>query len=488
MNDRNQKRDISRRTLLGHMAAGASLLAIGSATAGWASAAHAATPGSNPGKYKVDLGGYDGPELTSEPITLRFMRQDFAPAVNAVFDKAYAEFKKGYPNITIQEEKVPYGDLQKKVQVYVASGSAPDIMMGRNDFATAYAAGQFAVPLQKYLTAEYVADIVDSLRISGSVGGDLLCLPWETNPVFMYFNKDIFAKAGIETPPEVTDITQGWTWDQLNDALDRLTKALRAKGDNNTWGLASSTYGNGGPGSNYAQLESVWVRSMGDPKAEKSSTLYRTFAGVSEDGFTASGYLDTPEAAQGMKNYQFLFAKGITPKGAGSQFREGVAGMMIGSINEANYMTATDRSGTPYANTAPFKFGTTPLPRGKIPFSAIIADAPFIFAGSPHIPEAAALLAFICNDANRLAFHKEWGSMPGRKSLLALDKRYTTEQPYELAVAVAQAAYPPPQTVGWFDYFNAVNPAVADIALGADPQQRLTQAAQQIDGLLAKYK
>jgi multiple sugar transport system substrate-binding protein len=189
-----------------------------------------------------------------------------------------------------------------------------------------------------------------------------------------------------------------------------------------------------------------------------------------------------------MKNYQFLFANGITPKGAGIQFREGVAGMMVGSINEANYMTSEDRASTPYANTPPFEWGTTPLPRGAVPFSAIIADAPFVYAGSPHVAEAAALLAFICNDTNRLAFHKEWGSMPGRKSLLALDPRYSSEQPYQLAEAVAGTAYAPPQTVGWFDYFNAVNPAVSDIALGADPQQRLTQAAQQIDGLLAKYK
>jgi multiple sugar transport system substrate-binding protein len=469
------------------MAASASLAAIGASGLGFASVARAATPGSNPGKYKVDLGGYNGPELTSDKITLRFMRQDFSPSVNAVFDAAYEVFTKAYPNITVQEEKVPYGDLQKKVQIYVASGSAPDLMMGRNDFATAYAAGQFTVPLQKYLTQAFIDDIVDSLSVSASVNGDLLCLPWETNPVFMYFNKDIFERAGIETPPEVTDIGQGWTWDQYNDALDRLTKALRAKGDD-SWGLASSTYGNGGPGSNYAQLESVWVRSMGDPNADKNSTAYKTFAGVSEDGLTASGYLDTPEAAQGMKNYQFLFTNGITPKGAGSQFRGGVAATMIGSINEANYMSATDRSTTPYANTPPFKWGATPLPRGATPFSAIIADSPFVFAGSPHVPEAAALLAFLNNDANRTEFHREWGSMPGRKSLLALDDRYATQQPYQLANEVAAKAYPPPKTVGWFDYFNAVNPAVADIALGADPQQRLTEAAKQIDGLLAKYK
>ena len=45
----------------------------------------------------------------------------------------------------------------------------------------------------------------------------------------------------------------------------------------------------------------------------------------------------------------------------------------------------------------------------------------------------------------------------------------------------------PPKT-GYFDYFIAMNPAVKDIALGADPATRLHEAATQIDGLLAKYK
>jgi multiple sugar transport system substrate-binding protein len=57
-----------------------------------------------------------------------------------------------------------------------------------------------------------------------------------------------------------------------------------------------------------------------------------------------------------------------------------------------------------------------------------------------------------------------------------------------MAAATAAAAYSPIKTPGWFDYFNAANTAVKDIALGADPAQRLQEAASQIDKLLAKYK
>lgn len=468
---------VTRRTILRGMAAIGAGIALPGVVA---RPAAAATPGSNPGKYKIDLGGYSGPELTDQAITLKFMRQDFPPEVNATFDTAYAAFKQAYPNISVEEERVPYGDLPQKVQVYVASGTAPDIMMGRNDFASAYAAGQLALPLQKFFTPEYVADVLPPLRESATIKGDLLCLPWETNPTFLHFNREIFKRAGVETPPEVTDVNKGWTVDQYLDALGRITTALRAAGDKETFGLQASVHGGGGPGSNYTQLESIWVRMMGDPKADKSSSAYRTFLGVSEDGLTATGYLDTPEAIKGMTNYQTMFTKGYTPKGIQpDMYRSGIAATAFDSMNTANIFRSKG---------APFEWGCSPAPRGTIAYSTTVADSPFIFSGSPNPNEAAALLAFITNDANRSAFHGAWGSMPVRLSMIDAIPAYKTDPVNMLALSSAINAYGPPKTVGWFDYFSAVNPAVKDIALGADPATRLHEAAAQIDGLLAKYK
>ena len=243
--------------------------------------------------YKLVLGGYAGPELTSQPITLKFMRQEFPPHVNAVLEEAYKEFSAAYPNITIQEEKVPYGDLQKKMQIYVGSGAAPDVMMGRTDFIEAYHAGNIALPLQDYFLDEFLHDILDNQFKAASAKGNFYGAPWETYFTMMYFNRDIFKKAGVPTPPEVTDVNAGWTAEEFIAALDELTQKLRAQGDSTTWALSAATHGNGGPGANYTQVESLWVRSQGDPNADKGSSAYKTFLGVSEDGLQATGYLDT---------------------------------------------------------------------------------------------------------------------------------------------------------------------------------------------------
>ncbi|MDM9624683.1 extracellular solute-binding protein [Rhizobium sp. S152] len=439
-----------------------------------------ASPGSNVGKYKLDLGGYIGPELTEDTVQLRFMHQDYPPAVNDFLGTLYKKFSAAYPNITIAEERVPYGDLPTKAQVYISSGDAPDLMMGRSDFAAAYGAGEIAAPLQTFFSPDFQADMSAPLRESATIGGNLVCMPWETNPVLMYFNRDIFKKHGVQTPPEVTDVKDGWTIEQFEAALAELTQKIRAAGDTQTYALASSTYGNGGPGSNYTQMESMWIRMMGDNKADRSSSAYKTFQGVSDDGLSVTGYIDTPEAIAGMKRYQSFFQKGFAPTGnVSNQFLGGAAAIDFGSMIVTSYLRSHPDA---------FNWGASPVPHGSIYYTSSVSDAPFVWSGSSHQNEAAAFLAFMCNDENRMEFHKLWGSMPVRASLIAAAPLYQSEQPNKLAVSTAAASFGPPKTVGWFDYFNAINPAVKDIALGADPEKRMHEAALQIDGLLSKYK
>jgi hypothetical protein len=248
---------VSRRAVMAGMA-GAALTGVAGG-AGFVAGAWAQ------GSYRINLGGYSGPELTSEPVTLRFMRQDFTPDVNALLESAYAEFMAAYPNITIVEEKVPYGDLQKKLMVYVASGSAPDIMMGRTDFTDAYHAGGIALPLQDFISADYMNDIPDNLRASASADGNLYSLPWEVSVMMLYFNRDLFEKAGVAPPPEVTGLDGGWSAEEFIANLEELNAKLKEGGDRQSWAVGAAAQGNGGPGANYSQVESIWIRSQGDP-------------------------------------------------------------------------------------------------------------------------------------------------------------------------------------------------------------------------------
>lgn len=449
------------------------------ATTGTAAASSVVAGATSSGKYKLDLGGYTGPAPTSQSVQLRVMRQVYSTAVEQWWKDRDAEWTAAYPNITIQHEQVSYGDLNTKLQTYVASGSAPDIMMGKGDFILSYVFNNIALNLSDYMSQAYIDDLTPTVKAQQLVNGKLYASAWETSQTLLSFNKDLFAKAGVQTPPETPDISGAWTWDEFNEAAKKLTAALNPSGNGPVWALASSTYGNGGPGSSY-WLEAVYTRSLGDPNAPKDSTLYKTYAAISPDGLTASGYIDTPEAIQGMQFYQNMFKQKFSPTvAAPKQFESGQAAMRYSGISSAVQFKLPETK-------PPFQYGFAPPPKGKTVFTHTSGDTPIVWAKSKHAAEAAAFLGFLTNDPNRITWHKTWGYTPARTSLFA--KIGYDDQVGKLASDLTAHGSATPQTPGYLEYFSAMNDAVKDIGLGADPASRLHKVAKDIDGLLAKYK
>ena len=108
------------------------------------------------------------------------------------------------------------------------ASAAPDIMMGRTDFSEAYHAGQISVPMQQFFSKDYLEDFPAPLLEAASSHGNVYCLPWETVGTMLYFNRDIFEKAGIPTPVESTDLEAGWNVEEFLGTMEELTKKLRA--------------------------------------------------------------------------------------------------------------------------------------------------------------------------------------------------------------------------------------------------------------------
>lgn len=473
---------ITRRSFvagLGGVAAGA---ALGLPYPTRALAQDAAVKGqsSRAATYKLDLGGYAGPELTSQPITLKFLRQEYLPKVNDTLEETLKEFNEAYPNIKIEVEKVPYGDKNKKIQIYLASGQAPDVMMGRTDFTEAYHFGKVALPLQDYFLDEYLADIIPGNLAASSSHGNFYCAPWSTYFTLMYFNKDLFRKAKVPLMPEVDDVAAGWDFEQFLGTMEEFTKNLRAQGDAATWAVASATAGNGGPGANYSQLESLWIRAQGDPNAAPDSSAYKTFVGVSEDGLDVSGYIDTPEAVEGARNYQRLFTSKLSPPNAvRNQFYTSEA---------AVYYSAKQIADRLLDNNVDFEWGVSPMLHGRSTFNCNACDGPIVWSKTPYPAEAAAFVAFLCNDANRIKLHIAEGDVPVRKSLFASIPPRFSPQIMKLIESSATVAVGAPKTPGAFEYSNEMNVVMRNIALGGDPAQSLKGAATKINGLLRKYR
>ena len=142
------------------------------------------------------------PSLTSKgPITIWYSNnaQEVAwgKQVVASWNTAHADQK-----VTAQE--IPAGKTSEAViSAAITAGNAPCLVLNTAPFA----AGQFEkqgglVDLSKFPDGNsYIEGRSGTLadQYKSAVDGDFYQLPWKSNPVVIFYNKKLFAKAGIST-------------------------------------------------------------------------------------------------------------------------------------------------------------------------------------------------------------------------------------------------------------------------------------------------
>lgn len=152
---------------------------------------------------------------------LRFASWDVAEDVDrqqAIVDK----FNAAHDDIEVTLEA--YGsDFDTKISAGMGSGDTPDVMYMWN--YPAYYEG--LEPLDSYIEAEgeeYKANFYDTLWNYNSIDGQIYGVPVGFTTHALFYNKDLFAQAGIDEP------TADWTWDDLQAAAKTISEKTDAKG------------------------------------------------------------------------------------------------------------------------------------------------------------------------------------------------------------------------------------------------------------------
>src|SRR5262245_22532102 len=112
----------------------------------------------------------------------------------------------------------------EKVMVQAVGGVAADIYMFETKFMQAFAARGFFVPLEEYITTsstikedEYFAEDWKEMFW----GGHQMLVPFDNSPAMVWYNKDVFDKAGMDYPPNKYG---EWTWNDFLETSLKLTQ------------------------------------------------------------------------------------------------------------------------------------------------------------------------------------------------------------------------------------------------------------------------
>jgi multiple sugar transport system substrate-binding protein len=142
-----------------------------------------------------------------EPVTIVLWHM-FAGEESKPFNTALAGFKQQYPWITIKQAVQPNTDddtFDPNLINAIKGGNAPDVAMPFGpDYVGQYCSSGLWLDLKSYMARDGLAigDFAPAAVSYTNVGGHQCALPSLTDAYGLYYNKDLFAKAGITSPPK----------------------------------------------------------------------------------------------------------------------------------------------------------------------------------------------------------------------------------------------------------------------------------------------
>lgn len=188
------------------------LAACGQASAPTATAPAATTP-------VATAPATTAPPAAKVTITLAtWTGADESKELQAVMDKVNA----AATDYQIVLQAIP-ADYYTKLQTMIAGNTAPDLMWLSQEYVANYADSGALMDITSQVAklsdmpAAKLDDYYPGSLAVAKYAGTLYGLPWIAQPVVLYYNPDMFQKAGINPPDE------SWTWDTFTAAAKKLT-------------------------------------------------------------------------------------------------------------------------------------------------------------------------------------------------------------------------------------------------------------------------
>jgi multiple sugar transport system substrate-binding protein len=383
----------------------------------------------------------------AEDVTLTLWTES-ATAPEAVFAQEFSAMDNG---ITIEVRQIRFDDIVTETLRAVATNTNPDLIAIDNPDHAAFSSRGAFLDITDRIAASDVIDIervFPGPRSSLTWEGRIYGIPRASNTIALYYNKDMFAAAGLdpEAPPQ--------TWDELLEAARKLTDP-----GNDVYGLAFSA------------------------RASEEGTFqflpWVQMAGGSFDNINAPG------VAEALALWKTILDEGLASPDTLTRgqwdstgtFNGGNAAMAISGPWELGRMAAD----------AKFDWGVTLLPTREPGGERASALGDFnlaIFANTEHPDEAFAFLEYYWSQAHRI-----WPEFTRLPAIEGVELAPTGDPRIDAAAAVfseqlryARNRGPHPE---WPRISRHIQEAFQSVLTGqAEPQEALDRAAEAIARLI----
>jgi multiple sugar transport system substrate-binding protein len=170
--------------------------------------------GTAPAATKASAGGGNKTKIT----LATWAGADESKELQGVIDKVNA----AATDFEIVHQSIP-SDYYTKLQTMIAGNTAPDLFWLSQEYVANFADTGAALDITSQIgklgdmPAAKLDDYYPSSIAVAKYGDKLFGLPWIAQPVVLYYNPDLFQKAGVNPPDD------SWTWDTFKEAAKKLT-------------------------------------------------------------------------------------------------------------------------------------------------------------------------------------------------------------------------------------------------------------------------
>ncbi|MDN3296232.1 extracellular solute-binding protein [Streptomyces ficellus] len=384
----------------------------------------------------------------SGDVTLKLVAADYgnndSNTSQKYWDDLARSFEKSHPGITIDVDVMSWKDVDREVAEMVKNGQAPDL--AQIGAYADYAAEDRLYKADDLLSIRTQANFLPLLSRAGEVDRVQYGMPFAASTRLLFYNKDLFAKAGA-TPPK--------DWKGIREAAEK----LKAQGVTYPFALPL--------GSEESQAETMmWFLSGGGGYRDTADISYEinSTANVSTFKWLKSELVDpglTGPGTPGELDRQEAF----------DAFARGDVGMLNG---HPTLMETAEKAGV--------DVGKIPLPGtdGEARATMGVADWMMAFKQNGHREEIGTFLDYVYEDKNVLAFSDKYDILPvtvTAGTAMQGDPKHKDLWPF-LAELPTSELYPVGQT-SWAKVSESIKKNIGKaVEPGGDPEAVLAGIAQ----------
>ncbi len=388
------------------------------------------------------FGGDDGGSADGK-TTINFLAptyRDGADGTKALWDGIIKDFEAKHPSIDVNLEMQSWDNINDVLRTKLQNEKSTPDVLNIDAFAGLAKDGKL-FEAAEVLSEATLKDFQPSFAANASVGGKQYGLPLFASTRTLFYNKDLFAKAGIAAPPK--------TWDELLDTARKI-KAL-----------PDVTGGYGLPlGSEEAQGEtSIWTFGAG---------------GSWGDGNQLT--IDSPANVEGVAAMKKLIDEKVTQPNPGASDRTPLINVFIqGKLGMIEGLPPTvakikkDNPGLPYA--------TAPIPtKSGQPVTLGVADHLMAFKKDGSKRDAIkAFLDFFYAPDTYANFVKTEGFLP--VTVTGAERLKDNEVTAPFLATLPAAKFYPSTNPKWSAAQKALQQTAGTIDQGASPADVLKKVA-----------